>query len=199
MRSNLIILAFILLSVDVFAQSKNAISLVYCIAGTRVASTGDFSNTEYQSYPYTISAGTKFGLTYTRDLGQWVSVGAGLMLITDNARYTYVYGTTSALVNKGKLTMVSPEGFGRFKFFKYLFINAGVAIDTQLTDNIYNQYYDQSGIAGEVGFGAQFNTGRLVFSVNPYLRDHIVFTIYKSAYNDRLVEDGIKFSIGYNF
>jgi hypothetical protein len=196
-----VLLTFILFSVGAYAQSPNTISVVYGVAGTITGTTGQFPISESNFRPFTVKSGMRIGLTYERSLSKAFSIQGGLLFNPEKAQYTYIYAADVPYVQSGHLDMISLQVLGKFHFFRYFFIDAGLSADSQpnSTQSLYRQMYDQSGLGIEAGFGATVTAGHLAFAINPFWHDHFTASLGYEDSNMRLTDAGVKFSVGYNF
>jgi hypothetical protein len=196
-----VLLTFILFSAGAYAQSANTISVVYGVAGTITGTTGQFPISEGKFSPFTVRSGMRIGVTYERNLSKAFSIEVGLLFNPEKAQYTYIYAADAPYVQSGHLNMVSFQVLGKYYFFKYFFIDAGLSADSQpnSNDSDYRQMFDQSGLGIEAGFGARVTTGHLSFAINPFWHDHFTASLGPEDSNMRLTDAGVKFSVGYNF
>ena len=196
-----VLLAFVLLSMGAYAQSANTISVVYGVAGTITGTTGQFPISEGNFSPFTVKSGTRIGLTYERSLSKAFSIEEGLLFNPEKAQYTYVYAADVPYVQSGYVDILSFQVLGKYHFFRYFFIDAGLSVDSQVNDthSEYRQMYDQSGLGIEAGFGARVTAGHLAFAINPFWHDHFTASLGYEDSNMRLTDAGVKFSAGYNF
>lgn len=83
--------------------------------------------------------------------------------------------------------------------FGIFFINAGATVDFEL--NTYqNQPTDkQSGIGLGFGLGGKYDFKNTTVLINPFILEHAVIPFDKVEYQERIIELGIKFGMGYNF
>jgi hypothetical protein len=176
-------------------QFRNNFSLVYAATATQVATTGNFPKDENYNYNYTITSGARIGLGYTRCIFKWFAVETDLLYMRNNAAIHDAYNNViiHSLVN-----LASIQGFVKISFLKYLFVDGGIAADSELDQN-NSMMYDQAGVAAEAGIGVKISFNRITLSLNPYMRTHGNITLGKVESNNELDERGIKFSVGYDF
>ena len=203
MKSNLIIIAFILLCSSAFGQmGNNTISLLFAEAHTITATKGTFPTTESGNNPFIITSGPHFGLSYNRRIHKGLSLEANYIFVSEKAQYTYSQGTDTHYVSNGSVNMLWLQVLCKYTFYKYFFIDGGFSADVQTNYQDAMQMYEQSGVGLEAGFGAKITTGHITFFVNPYLHRHSIIIIKSSSetyWNHKLDETGIKLGIGYNF
>src|ERR1700743_1895690 len=144
-----IVILFVLFSLGAYSQSKNTISLVYGAAGTITATTGNYPISEGNTSPFTVKSGMRIGVAYEHRLSNAFSIGGSVLFNPEKAQYTYVYAADIPYVQNGHINMVELQVTGKYHFLKYLFIDAGLSADSQLSDSVYKQLYDQSGLGIE--------------------------------------------------
>jgi hypothetical protein len=188
-----LILSLVFLSSCVFAQTRNTVTIIYGATSTDVATYGA------DDYTYRITSGPMYGFTYTRSISKLFSIEVGLIFSDNHLTLSpKPFGQQLTGNPNGEVKMLSIPVYAKFTFFKYLFIDAGVSVDSQ-TNYQGSATFEQSGFGAEAGIGGKYSFGRVTLSVNPFIFDHSVFFLGKTSSNNQLVETGVKFGLGYNF
>lgn len=87
----------------------------------------------------------------------------------------------------------------RLKFLNYFFLNTGLLIDINSSNN--SNMDSQSGLGAVIGVGAQYNFGGspIAVFVNPFYRHHAVLSFNTDGYQLRTDEAGIRLGVSYLF
>ncbi len=178
-------------------QYCNNFSLVYVTTSTSVATIGSHPDDQHYNYNYnyTVTSGPRFGLAYTRYIFKWFAVETDVLYMRNNVTALSTYNND---IIHNSVNQASIQGFVKISFLKYLFVDAGIAADAGL-DQGSNITWAQEGVAAEAGLGAKLTFNHFTLSVNPYMRTHGDITLDKVDSNNKLNEQGIKFSVGYDF
>jgi hypothetical protein len=137
------------------------------------------------------------GATYIRGLNRWLDVETGVEYSIHNINTTVnifpgnmIYMRTP----KTKLHLLNVPATLRVRFLKYFFINGGVLIDIDISNNRYLE--NQTGIGGIAGFGANydFDSGLSLF-FNPYIKAHSWIDF---GTRQKILEKGFRFGIAYD-
>ncbi|MGZ3767219.1 MAG: hypothetical protein ACXVB0_14110 [Mucilaginibacter sp.] len=198
MKFSIILAVFILSGLRAWSQTYNTISFVYGAAETITPTTGMVEYQPYTYYTYTVKSGPRFGLMYEHRFNRSFAIVGDVLFTAQRAQYYYIYGADQPVI-RNRVNMISVQALCKYSFLKYLFVDAGLSIDNQTKLTVYDQMRDQTGPGFEAGLGATVTAGHITFAVNPFWRDHFIVTLYHSNSNNRLTEDGIKFSVGYSF
>jgi len=179
-------------------QYRNNFSLVYAVTSTSLATTGSRPDADHYNYNYnyTVTSGPRFGLSYTRYIFKWFAVETDVLYMRNNVTALDTYNNN---IIHNSVHLASIQGFVKIRFLKYLFVDGGIAADSELDQNEGNITWAQEGLAAEAGIGVKLSFNHLILSVNPYLRTHGDITLSKVDSNNELNEQGIKFSVGYDF
>jgi hypothetical protein len=189
MKFKLILLTLLTFSIRAWSQSKNDISVLYGESTTNVDIHGAIGD-----YGYNPKTGTLFGITYTRMVNKLFSLETGLISSDDKVQLNSDLPGTYQGNHDGEVKALSIPLMAKFTFFKYLFADGGFLFDKQTNYTNSNVVGDQSGLGGELGVGAQFTFMRLRVFVNPFVRQYNI-----TKFNNNLLEDGVKFGLGYSF
>ncbi len=196
MKFNLFLLLFVLFSASVYSQSKNNISVYYGISNSDVDIRGAIGD-----YGYKPKDGIGFGLTYTRVFTKIVSVETGLQYCDDNVQMNAIQSFPSGIttvIRNGQAKFLSVPLNAKFTFLKYFYGASGLSADFQTNYTNSSVLDKQSGIGLEIGLGAKYGIGKVNVFVNAYAHELAVFHFSKDAHSN-LLEDGLRFGLGYNF
>jgi hypothetical protein len=189
----LIIVCFLTIQTSLNAQKalNNKIGLTFSPLGISNL-IGKSDNT---SYIIKDKSFYSLGVTYMRGLNKWLDIETGLEYSNHNIGITpdflnVIYMRTSEV----KLILLNIPATVRANFLKYFFVNGGVLIDINVSDNIYID--NQTGIGGIVGFGANYNFDfGLSLFLNPYIKAHSWIDVGK---REKILEKGLRFGITYD-
>ena len=196
MKTCLITVVFILLSVKLFAQFKGEVTAYYGITNTITPTTGT------DTYAYRITGAPIYGATIGGRLFNnlpWFSLETGIFFANNKSQFTQLSNGSNVVNPTGEVEMWIIPFYAKFTFLKYLFVYGGFSFDTQsneLTDGIQQS---QSGFGVEAGFGAKYKTGHMLFSIAPFIFNHEVLHVGNNNSNNELIENGVKFGVGYAF
>jgi hypothetical protein len=155
---------------------------------------GGINNTDYS---YNGSSFYTVGITYIRGLNKWLEIETGLEYSKQNIRIIpniypglYIFMQTK----KTELILLNIPATLRANFLKYFFINGGLLIDLDISNNIFIE--NQTGIGGIVGLGVNydFDFGLSVF-LNPYIKAHSWIYIEE---RQKILEKGFRLGVTYN-
>jgi hypothetical protein len=186
MKFTLVLFALFLISMPLFCQTRNNISIVYGIADNAGDNHGAIGD-----YGYNGQSAWMYGLSYTRTLTRTFSLETGLLYSVNKVELTTI-GPRGGLYDQN-VKLISVPLYAKLSFFKYVFAQWGVMLDHETNYNSDSVINDQSGVGLALGIGGQYHIGQANIFVNPYFCRH-AFT----AQND-IVETGVKFGVGYDF
>ena len=193
MKLKLTLLALILSGINAYAQSKNDLSIQYGTTSNSVdihGAIGDFG--------YTGKGGTNYGITYTRNFSNSLSLQTGLILADDKAVLSSIQPGMIIYQNV-EYKLISVPVLLKYTFFKYLFIDGGLTVDFETNKQSNTLGSSQSGIGYELGFGGKYSFGHFTVFFNPYLQEHAAIPFKSTQQNFNLFDDGYKFGLGYSF
>jgi hypothetical protein len=137
------------------------------------------------------------GFTYIRGFNKWLDIETGMEysrhninIIPNTMPGSIIYMRTQ----KTELNLLNIPVTMKVNFLKYFFINGGIVIDLDISNNIYLE--NQTGFGGIAGFGANynFNSGLSIF-LNPYIKAHSWIYI---GTRQKILEKGFRLGIAYN-
>jgi hypothetical protein len=192
MKIKLTILILALSAMQAYSQSKNNISLVYGISSNTIYMGRVMSDGGYDT-----GSGIVYGLNYSRNINNYLSIETGLHYANDKVSGSSFYGATTYHFN-GEIKMISIPVIAKFSFFKYFYADAGFTADFQTNYTSNSIGTKQSGIGLEAGLGAAYSFGKIKLSINPYFQEHNIIS-YAGKNSNNLADAGCKFGVGYNF
>jgi hypothetical protein len=136
-----------------------------------------------------------FGLTYIRGLNKWLEIETGLEYLNHNIKVNpNTLNDIFMRTQDTKLLLLNIPATLRANFLKYFFVNGGVLIDIDVSNNRYIE--NQTGIGGIAGLGVNydFNCGLSVF-LNPYIKAHSWVDVGE---RQKILEKGFRLGITYD-
>jgi len=198
MKFKLTLFALITISIQAYSQSKNTISVQYGGNYDDVNIHGIIGDFGYQG-----EGGTTFSLNYERYIIHSFSLETGLMYTYDKLQMNTI--SAGARFYNGDIKLFTVPLIGKYTFFRYFFIDAGLLADfetnyTGPNGNVANSTAGkQSGIGYEFGFGGKYTFNHITVFINPFAQDHAVNRFSTSQSNFNLLNSGVKFGVGYSF
>jgi hypothetical protein len=134
-------------------------------------------------------------------LGKVVALETGLQYYSDNVQMSSIYPGPNGLTNfisNGHAKILSIPLNAKFNFLHYFYGTTGISGDFQTNYNSNSVLDKQTGMGFEFGLGAKYNIGNINLFINGYA--HYFSLLHFSSKSDsNLVEDGLRFGVGYNF
>ena len=194
MKIKLLLATLILISTQVYSQSKNSISLYYGVAANDVNIHGAIGD-----YGYKPKSGTVIGFGFAHNLNNSFALETGLQYSSNKALLTSIVGGRGEISSGGRVKLVTIPIYGKYTFLKYLYVNAGFLVDFDFgydNDSVVNE---QMGIGAEIGVGGKYNFGPINLFINPFLQEHRLIGFNSNGRTNSLENAGVKFGVGYNF
>jgi uncharacterized metal-binding protein len=195
MKLKLTILTLVLITTQVYSQTKNTLSLMYAPGSGNInihSAIGDFGYVEKPS--------KSFGLSYTRQLNKIVSFETGLRYSQNDIEESVMSDGGGPGRLHDQLNMVSIPLLAKLTFLKYLYVDMGFDVDFQTNYSDASIAPSQSGIALEAGVGAKYSYKSIMLFICPYLQYHSLTRFGSNKGQDfELMNTGVKFGLGYNF
>jgi len=137
----------------------------------------------------------EMGINYNRKLSNNISIETGLKFI--NTELIVSSGVFQPLDSRyEKFEMISIPILANYTFLKYLYVNGGIQVDFQTSNNTIES---QSGIGYLVGIGAKYEFNNFLIFVNPNYQRHTVIAFEEDGDKRRLNGKAIHFGLGYKF
>jgi len=195
MKNHYVILFLLISAVNSYSQSSNRLIVNYGITsqiliGDHLDGAGGQDG----------KGGNVFGVRYIRTTTGKISLETGL----EYSRYQFSISPAfhpgiDMTARKENVELISVPLFANYSFAKYLFVNGGLIADFQLNKKTTDAVDRQSGVGLGIGFGGKYDFRAITLSINPYLQQHSIIPIEKSRNQERLLEAGIRFGVGYRF
>jgi len=193
-KSVCLVLVFLCLSTLMSAQ-KGQLGITFSAMSdngvARFRSVEDDSSTDAgKSFTY--------GISYLKPLNKWLDIETGLEYLSCPIETKSIVGTingVTTLTRSATLSMLSIPVTVRANFLKYFFVNGGLLLDVDVSENsIINS---QSGLGSILGLGLKydFKNGISVF-VNPYSKIHL-FPLTFERNQQHFLESAVRFGIAY--
>ena len=194
MKTKIILAVLILLSAQVWSQSKNSISLYYGVAANNVNIHGDIGD-----YGYKSKSGTVIGFGYTRNLTNYFALETGLQYSSNKLLQSYIVPGKGDVLSPGRAKLITVPVYGKYTFLKYLYVNAGLLVDFDFGADNDTGINDQKGIGAEIGIGGKYDFGPVTVFINPFLLEHRLIGFNSNGRTNSIENAGVKFGVGYNF
>ncbi|MGL4909065.1 MAG: outer membrane beta-barrel protein [Bacteroidales bacterium] len=157
---------------------------------TNISGAGGYSNRGYYS----------FGITYIRPISNKFDIETGI----EYSKYRYHFTNSSLgpdidVSRNVDLSLLEIPITVRFNFWKYFFLNGGLLLDFDITNDKHLD--NQTGIGTILGFGAKydFKKAPIGLFLNPYIKYRPLIPFTKESYHLRTMEVGFRFGVLYNF
>jgi hypothetical protein len=137
------------------------------------------------------------GATYIRGFNKWLNIETGLEYSRHNisvARNDFPGTTVFMRTSETQLHLFNVPATLRANFLKYFFVNGGILIDIDISNDMYLE--NQTGIGGIVGVGVNydFDFGLSLF-LNPYIKAHSWIDV---GTRQKILEKGFRLGITYD-
>jgi len=190
-KQKLLFLGLIIAHFQVFAQSKSELRLYY---GT---SSSDFSQeTVIGGGDYDNQNLNEFGLVYLTQIAKNIKIETGFNFSTSDVVITPAFTGEPVQTRYEKLDLISIPLYLQYDLKKYLFINSGLLLDIQTSENTIDE---QSGIGYGFGIGAKYHFDTFYVFINPNFKIHAVIPFQEENYQQKLTEIGIQIGLGLDF
>jgi len=194
MRHLLIALFFFSISIGLFAQSKNEIAINCGFAGNELV----VDNNLIGGPSYEGEGSYLIGLRYARTVYRMIALETGIDYSVNKIKVKPATGI-DASAKDTKIKMLSVPIYGNVSFLKYFFVNAGAIVDFELNRTTLQLTDEQSGVGLGIGIGTKYRISGFAISLNPFLEKHAVIPFNKEEHQQRVMEFGVRFRLGYEF
>jgi hypothetical protein len=136
------------------------------------------------------------GISYLYKLKKYLDLETGIECSNHKIIITPAPGIDLQPYSTSLTLIYIPVGL-RLNFLKYCFINGGLGLDIDTSDE--SHVNDQSGIGANLGLGLKYDFKfRVSAFINPYLKGYSVIPFSSDNYHQRLMETGFRFGLLYN-
>ncbi|MDQ6480748.1 outer membrane beta-barrel protein [Dyadobacter sp. LHD-138] len=196
MKNIYIVLILLTFSLRSFAQSSHRLSISYGFAANELARKNDLEGTESH---FGKGAGM-IGLRYIKTLKNNFAFETGL----EYSRYKFsvspvFHPNVVRTFRRENIELLSVPIYANYTFGKYFFVNGGIIADFHINKKEKKSFDGQSGLGAGLGIGAKYDFNRITISINPYFQKHAIFALDKEPHQERIIEAGIRFGVGYRF
>ena len=149
---------------------------------------GSFFGTGYYS----------LGITYRRALSRRFDIETGIEF--SNLTYYFTHSMAAPKPYSVNLSMFKIPVTVRYSFLRFFFINGGLLLGFDVTDERHLD--NQTGLGATLGVGIKYNFSFLPIGVfvNPFVRHHSIIPFFsESNYQLHAWENGFRIGVVYNF
>ncbi|MDR2027047.1 MAG: hypothetical protein LBQ01_05730 [Prevotellaceae bacterium] len=192
-----LLLIIVCLTVQTSLNAQNQLSNKVGITFSSLGDSDIFGGINSVDFNYKGTGFYTVGINYIRGLNKWLELETGLEYSRHSIRVTPdIYPGMEVFMRTEKvgLGLLNVPATLRANFLKYFFINGGLLLDLDVSDNIYIE--NQTGIGGIAGLGVNydFDFGLSVF-LNPYIKAHS--WIYVGE-RQKILEKGFRLGVTYD-
>ncbi|WP_159476490.1 outer membrane beta-barrel protein [Dyadobacter sp. 3J3] len=187
----------LLLNSACFAQNDNTLFLTYALSNPEPVYNGDVVG----GAGYKPVASSSFGIRYLMKSTKIITIETGIEYSNYHFKLDYVDNPDVTIpYNQKTAKLISIPVYAHLTFLRYLFINGGALIDTEI-DKKENDINKQSGIGFGLGAGLKYKFRNVSIFVNPFLERHAFIGIAGSHQGSRrsMINSGGRVGIGYSF
>ena len=198
--SLLMLLVFLCASFALQAQSSgrnSSISVTFSGLGQNTAlhwedinGAGSYSGRGYYS----------FGITFVRSLSNRFDLGTGIEFINSTFRFSNASLGPDNIPHQTNFSLIEIPVTARFNFWQYFFLNGGLLLGFDITQN--RHLHSQTGVGAMLGVGARydFNSLPIGLFLNPYLKYRPLIPFAETGnFRWRTAEAGFRFGVVYSF
>lgn len=191
-----IVLILLTFPVRSFAQSSHRLSIAYGFAANELVRKDNLDG----AGSHDGKGAGMIGLRYIKTLKNNFAFETGL----EYARYKFsvspaFHPEVAQTSRRENIELLSVPIYANYTFGKYFFVNGGVIADFQVNKKEKKSLDGQSGLGAGLGIGAKYDFNRMTISINPYFQKHAIFAADKEPHQERIIEAGIRFGVGYRF
>jgi hypothetical protein len=184
---------FLFLTLVVFGQSKNEVSIVYGIGKYDLGLPGLAGGAGYEGKGSTI-----LGLKYSRSITRLLAIESGIEYSYHKIQITSAPGLPPN-PHAATIQMFTIPVYGSILFWKYFFVNAGPLLDFEVNRLKTPETDSQTGLGFGFGVGGKYTKNNFTISLNPYFETHAIIPFNKERNHLRGGEMGVKIGLGFLF
>jgi hypothetical protein len=196
MKNLFIFAAAFLFHFNSFAQNSSTLFLTYALSNPEPV----YNRSVDGGAGYRAVASSSFGLRYYAKSSKIITLETGIDYSLYHFKMDYVDFPNIVIPDVQQTAkLISIPVYAHLTFLKYLFLNGGVLIDTEINKQ-RSDVNKQSGIGFGLGIGLKYNYKRVNIFVNPFLERH-AFLGFESAQGTRqsIINPGGRVGLGYSF
>jgi hypothetical protein len=186
-----------LLNSACFAQNNNTLFLTYALSNPEPVYNGIIDG----GAGYRPVASSSFGIRYHLKSNKIITLETGIEYSDYHFKLDYVDNPGVEIPDvKQSIKLISIPVYAHLTFLKYLFINGGALIDTEVNKK-NNGINRQSGIGFGLGTGIKYRFKNVAIFVNPSIERHALIATGGSNQGSRrsTINAGGRVGIGYSF
>lgn len=196
MKNIYIVLILLTFPLHSFAQSSHRLGFIYGFAANEIVRKDNLDG----AGSHDGKGAGMIGLRYIKTLKNNFAFETGL----EYSRYKFsvspaFHPDVTLISRRENIDLLSLPIYAHYTFGKYFFINGGLIADFQVNKKEKKSLDGQSGLGTGLGIGAKYDFNRITISVNPYFQHHAIFAADKERHQERIIEAGIRFGVGYRF
>lgn len=180
-----------------FAQNNNMLFLTYALSHPEPA----YNKPLDGAAGYKAEASSSFGIRYLMKSSKVITLETGIEYSNYHFKLDYVdYPVVTIPYTPKTVKLISIPVYAHLTFLRYIFINGGALIDTEINKKDPD-ITKQSGIGFGLGAGLKYKFKHISIFVNPFLERHafISFGGSKQGYKQSMLNAGGRAGIGYSF
>ncbi len=145
---------------------------------------------------YNVEKCNELGIKYLYQLSENFFIETGFNYSKSKIKITPEYVGVAVNSRFEELELISIPVYANYTFWKFLFLNGGIIIDLQKSDNSFDP---QSGIGIGIGIGAKYKFHNFVVFINPNFKQNTLIEFNNKSNHQKLTEVGIQMGFGYTF
>jgi hypothetical protein len=195
MRNLFIFAVAFLFHLHSFAQNPNTLFLTYALSNPEPV----YNRSLDGGAGYRAVASNSFGLRYYAKSSKIVTLETGVDYSQFHFKLDYVDNPNTVIPDKQQTAkLISIPVYAHLTFLKYLFINGGVLIDTEIKHK--NNIDKQSGLGFGLGVGLKYHYNKINIFINPFLERHAFLGFNNSpGTRQSMINPGGRVGLGYSF
>ncbi|MCF0056003.1 hypothetical protein [Dyadobacter sp. CY356] len=197
MKNLFLISIIVMLNSVCFAQNKNTLFLTYALSNPEPIYNGHIDG----GAGYRPVASNSFGIRYHLKSNKIITLETGIEYSDYKFKLDYVDNPGVVIPDVTQsIKLISIPVYAHLTFLKYLFINGGALIDTEINRK-NNDINKQSGIGFGLGAGLKYRFKNVAIFVNPLIERHAFIATGGSDHGSRrsTINAGGRVGIGYSF
>jgi len=196
MRKKIYFLLVLIISSSFLQAQKMEVGFTLSLLSNN--SIAQFGNAYMDDASRTVGNSETYGLTFLKPLNNWLDMETGIEFLKCEATVQSMIPSYSENIHKSFISVINIPIDVRANFWKYCFVNGGVLVDVDVSQN--SPFDSQTGLGCELGVGLKydFKTGISIF-VNPYSKIHALIPVTFNTNNLHLLESAVRFGVAYHF
>jgi hypothetical protein len=185
----------ILLNSACFAQNNHTLFLTYALSNPEPVYNGHVDG----GAGYKPEASSSFGIRYLMKSTKIVTLETGIEYSNYHFQLDYVDDPRINIPYIQKTAkLISIPVYAHLTFLRYLFINGGALVDTEINKK-ENDIDKQSGIGFGLGAGLKYKFKHVAINANPFFERHALIGGSHEGTRQSMISYGGRIGIGYSF